>query len=44
LAAKPGHKPVTALFILKIPGKFHKVRCTIVLRYHSFFPIIKTQK
>ena len=42
LAAKPGNKPVTALFILKIPRKFRKVRDTIVLRYRSFFPIIKT--
>jgi hypothetical protein len=42
LAAKPGHKPVTALFILKIPRKFRKVHDTIVLRYRSFSPIIKT--
>ncbi|MDP2693290.1 MAG: hypothetical protein Q8O58_00240 [Gallionella sp.] len=32
LAAKPGHKPATALFTLKIPRKFRKVCGAIVLR------------
>jgi len=44
LAAKPEYKPIAALFILKIPGKFRKARYTIVLRCRSIFPIIKTQK
>jgi len=42
LAAKPEYKPITVLFTLKISGKFRKVHDTIVLRYCSFFPIIRT--